>query len=980
MALAAFQSDQQALDFLYGGPVADPQLNIAPEAPVEMELGPDRMVQAADAAFLDDLDARGEPRLPQEDEDLPPVVPAEQPQAPAPFASDEEALAFLSAGAEERRVETPRPTLEAGQTSGPGFGSDEEALAFLQGAEQRAPEIKLPAPRPTPKPVTTPEAADGTDVTFDAKGPAFQFTGSLVVDPSSGPEQGLDGMVPVAPRGPVAATAAAGQAEPVLNRRPRLVPSAGAQIVFDQSSPERFTQGVEEAFAAGILPQSNYEKIKADEAKIFKVMDDRRKLEERAQADPRLLAILQGAGRGGAMTVGAVGGAKLLAAAGALTGPAAPIAVPVLGVAGAIGGGIAAGLGYDAIYNKLGEHFTEYDDVMKAAELFPMHKAGGEMGMVALALPVSVAQGARGLRTAFQDGGLPQVARTAGTAAGLGAGTGVVAYPIDAAVRGEEITPGGFAAAAGVGALTGGFFLNNRMAGAKDVAAVAAKMKAGTPLTAAETKLAQAAQPAISAAIARMDTAGGVRTGPLEVEVPMTSVAGLVPSVGRAAARVPYRVPVKLPAGAVARAKADVPQALPAPGKAAAADVPVPRTAPVNVLPSGTTVIPMPGPAPAAAVAVPRAVSAAMAEPFNWALDTANERGIDLEETETDNWSALLSEHLQIVKSAIEAGEPVSVKAFQVYDLSVPFYDLDPATGTATLNAQTLRDYEEYLGGQDADYRESMAAAGAEELLAAVIDLGGLPAPKSGAKRAVWSGELKALFEAAKGAGKGKGGDNQKGVFINKLFRRDGMDLDEMAMALRQAKGFRVETEADLIELLGNRLRSGREIFGMATQSMEDVPLEMRGTRRAAGPGPRQMDLLGEQDVEFGLMGQTDARSLTPQELAARAEAEAAAAAAEAAQTDLFGGEIQGQSGRWASGSYRGSNGRLRGRRRDNADAGVSRDVAEGGGCDCSSGLLSTARRMHDLVHDKTSADRRRQRGGIGRRRDDRSGLLDERT
>jgi hypothetical protein len=143
MALAAFQSDQQALDFLYGGPVADPQLNIAPEAPVEMELGPDRMIQAADAAFLDDLDARGEPRLPQEDEDLPPVVPAEQPQAPAPFASDEEALAFLSAGAEERRVETPRPTLEAGQTSGPGFGSDEEALAFLQGAEQRAPEIKL---------------------------------------------------------------------------------------------------------------------------------------------------------------------------------------------------------------------------------------------------------------------------------------------------------------------------------------------------------------------------------------------------------------------------------------------------------------------------------------------------------------------------------------------------------------------------------------------------------------------------------------------------------------------------------------------------------------------------------------------------------------------------------------------------------------------------------------------------------------------
>jgi hypothetical protein len=47
--------------------VADPQLDIAPEAPVEMELGPDRLVQAADAAFLNDLDARGEPPLPTPD-------------------------------------------------------------------------------------------------------------------------------------------------------------------------------------------------------------------------------------------------------------------------------------------------------------------------------------------------------------------------------------------------------------------------------------------------------------------------------------------------------------------------------------------------------------------------------------------------------------------------------------------------------------------------------------------------------------------------------------------------------------------------------------------------------------------------------------------------------------------------------------------------------------------------------------------------
>jgi hypothetical protein len=823
-------------------PAGDTSLDVAPETlPVNTVQVP--LPGAIEPNVQAVLDEQGEPAIPDlaesADIDLPPVA--------------------ASRGYDFSRV-TPRTSEPLVPTSAPepGAGYDFSSVTPRQPApvDAEAKPLNLSfggqegaiarAAMGPPKPVTTPEAADGTDVTFEKDGPAFQFTGSLVVDPSSGPEQGLDGMVPAAARGPVATMP--GQAEPVLNRRPRLVPSEGGQIVFDQSSPERFTQGVEEAFAAGILPASNYEKIKASEAQIFKVVDDRRKLEEKAQADPRLLAVLQGAGRGGAMTVGAVGGAKLLAAAGALTGPAAPIAVPVLGVTGAIAGGIGAGLGYDALYKTLGNHFEEYDNVMKAAELFPMHKAGGEMGMVALALPVSVAQGARGFMTtaaAAREAGqavAPAVARQAAAAGAAGAGTGVVAYPIDALARGEEITPGGFAAAAGVGALTGGFFINNKAATQKDLLAVAAKMKAGTPLTAAEAELSRVAAPAMRAAFAEMDAAGGVRMRPgydadgqfrsndPEFRAQTTSVAGFMPKVAGAQARVPYRVPARLPAGAVARAKADVPQALPAPGKTAPADVSVPRTAPVNVLPSGTTVIPMPGPAPAAGVAVPRAVSAAMAEPFNWALDTANERGIDLEETETDNWNALLSEHLQIVKSAIEAGEPVSVKAFQVYDLSVPFYDLDPATGTATLNAQTLRDYEEYLGGQDADYRESMADAGAEELLAAVIDLGGLPAPKSGAKRAVWSGELKALYEEAKGAGKGKGGDNQKGVFINKLFRRDGMDLDEMAMALK-AKGFRVETEADLIELLGNRLRSGREIFGMATQSMEDVPLEMRGAR-----------------------------------------------------------------------------------------------------------------------------------------------------
>jgi hypothetical protein len=217
-------------------PVGDVSQDIAPEAPAVV---PNELIRAADAAFLQE--PYTEPALP--DDDLPPVqrqsasallaglkveAPAKQPRASA------------SALLAELQVATPAPEAKPLNIS---FGGPEASLAAAVRGEPK-------------KPVTTPEAADGSDVTFDAKGPAFQFTGTLVMDPSSGAEQGLDGMVPVAPRGPMAT--AVGQAEPVLNRRPRLVPSAGGQIVFDQSSPERFTQGVEEAFAAGILPASNY--------------------------------------------------------------------------------------------------------------------------------------------------------------------------------------------------------------------------------------------------------------------------------------------------------------------------------------------------------------------------------------------------------------------------------------------------------------------------------------------------------------------------------------------------------------------------------------------------------------------------------------------------------------------------------------------------------------------------------------------------
>lgn len=832
MATAAqkFQSDEEAMAFLMGGAVVDAQLDVAPApefAPPDVETPLPGVIEPNVQAVME---ANGEPPLPvKEDETLPPVQPAG-------FATDEEALAFLQAG---------------------NVPADPEAKML---------DIELPKKAPTAPPVTTPEAADGTDVTFKEGDVPFKYTGRLVMVPGTGPTAGLEGMQPGVADGPVAPENLSGTNQAVFNRRPQLVPDGG-QIVFDQSSPERFTEGVERAFESGLLPQANYEKIKAKTAEIFKVVEERRKLEAKAQQDPKLLAALQGFGRGGAMTLGAVGGAKGGAALGLLAGPAAPIAVPVLAAVGGIGGGIAAGAGYDALYKQLGKHFEEYDNVMKAAELYPQYAQGGELTMAAVALPVSVAQGARGLTTAYQAGGLPAAARMAGTASAAGAGTGVVAYPIDAAVRGDEITPGGLATAAATGAAMGGFFINNRMATQKDLAAVAAKMKAGMKLSAAETELARAAGPAVRAEIARMDAAGGVRSGPMEVRVPVTSVAGLMPAAGRATARLPFTVPARLPAGARARAEA-VAAARPAGSRTAGPAVPtetmapVPRSAPTTVLPRGDVPIPMPGPLVPATMGI-EAYLAKRAKELGLTRENVNEI------------FALQEEHKALVVEAIDRNEPVTAEALRDYGIDVPYYEVDEATGLATFNPETFKAWSDYLGGRDAEAAENVRADGVE-LIDAIRDLGGLPSPKSGRRKAVWSGELKTLWETSRG-GRDIG---IKGVM--NLWRNDAKDLDDIVQGLRQ-RGFRLETESDLIEMLDNRIRTGRPTYGYGAISEEWMPGVLRGKAQ-------QMDLLGEDAVEFTLQGQTDRTSLTPEEMRLRDLEAQRAQEAEKLQGDLFGG------------------------------------------------------------------------------------------
>jgi hypothetical protein len=807
---------------------AEPSVvDIAPEDPtplLQLERPLDGAIEPNVQAVLD---ANGEPPLP-DDEPLPPVTGPEPGAAPT-FATPEDVDAFLDA-----------PDEAVAAPAAPAFSTPEEVDAFLDAEPE------------TPK-------------------QAFEFTG------------------------PMGTVAVNGQQVAV-----------GGKVTFD---PARLAQGLQGAYDAGLISEEDYqagiaaapeiERVTKDrEALLKKAREDeklRASLEHRAGNNPEFLAALYGAGKGGAITAGAVGGAKAGAAAGTLVG--GPVGAAVGGVVGGIGGGIGSGVMYDWVYEQLGRHFEEYDAVLAAAKLKPEWKTGAEIGMAALSLPVSAVQGAQGLaitadraRQLGQAVG-PAVARQAGAAAGAGAATGMVAYPIDAAVRGEEITPGGFATAAGVGALGGGFFINNRPGTQRDLAAVAAKMRAGMKLSPVEEELARAAAPAMRAAFAEMDAAGGRRLRPTydaegnfvsndpEVNVPMTSVMGFMPAAGRATVRLPYEVPLRLPQGAARAAEtlaARRPVARPAgpagpTGETAAA---VPRTAPVNVLPTGEPIVPPPPMTPA------------MMTPDDFAVTVGAERGVDMD-FNPDATTELFNEHFRIVRDAVNNNEPVSAAALDLYEMRVPYYVRDEATGLARFDQAEFDAWGKYVQGQEREASENMRQGGVD-LLEAIRMAGGLPTAAKGKNKAVWGGELKRLQEMARGA-------RDLGIKqARDLFRKDANDVDRVVMAL-QAEGFRVETEADLFELLEQRLRSGKPMFAYGDGRVGAGDEPMAGVARR-GAAPRQMDLLGESDVEFTLTGQTDKTSLTPAELTAQAQAEAAKAEAEKGQGDLFGGSVSDSS------------------------------------------------------------------------------------
>ena len=148
-------------------------------------------------------------------------------------------------------------------------------------------------------------------------------------------------------------------------------------------------------------------------------------------------------------------GGLIGAGAGALTGPAAPIAVPVLGVGGAITAG--------KIAQKALEVLTP--NVVRAEQFAPgAYKAGQIIPEVATVGAAGGGLAKKGYDI-FKELGAKRAAEEIGKQALIGAGVGAGVGTIVRGVTGQEITPGGIAYDAAIGALYTGLEGGKRVKG-----------------------------------------------------------------------------------------------------------------------------------------------------------------------------------------------------------------------------------------------------------------------------------------------------------------------------------------------------------------------------------------------------------------------------------------------------------------------------------------------------------------------------------
>ena len=264
---------------------------------------------------------------------------------------------------------------------------------------------------------------------------------------------------------------------------PYKVTSAGIEL-----DPLRYGAGVQSAYAAGLIDQATFSKLSPNAAKIEETARRRRDLEATAGSSPEGKALLYGAGRGGAVTMGFLGGAAIPAVAGMAAGPVAL----ATGTAGGIAGGYAAGRGYDALYKTLAENDSEFSSYLAASEARPGYNAAGELASIAITAPAAPYNLIKGIQLVRETKGALEAAKFAGKVVGLGAGTGAatdITWRLaDQALASGDETPEGptfqssFQSAV-MGALLSGLTVQNKRYEMGDIQSLVSKKQAGESLS-----------------------------------------------------------------------------------------------------------------------------------------------------------------------------------------------------------------------------------------------------------------------------------------------------------------------------------------------------------------------------------------------------------------------------------------------------------------------------------------------------------------
>jgi hypothetical protein len=302
---------------------------------------------------------------------------------------------------------------------------------------------------------------------------------------------------------------------------PYKVTSGGLEL-----DPIRYGAGVSSAYSDGLLDQSTYEKLSANAPKIEEAARKRRDMEIAAGSSPEGKALLQGLGRGGAVTLGFTGGAALPGLAGL---PGGPLAL-VTGTAGGIAMGFAAGRAYDATYKALADHDSEFNSYLSASEARPGYNALGELASIAVAAPMAPLNLVKGIQLVRETKGALEAAKFAGKVIGIGAGTGAatdVAWKLgDQAFASGDQTPEGpsFQGAlqsAAMGALLSGLTVQNKRYELADIQGLVSKSQAGEKLNAMD-------QEAVSTALRVAESVKGEfpNSRPTDLSMRQTSFMG----------------------------------------------------------------------------------------------------------------------------------------------------------------------------------------------------------------------------------------------------------------------------------------------------------------------------------------------------------------------------------------------------------------------------------------------------------------------